>query len=141
MATEVLVASGEVTSTKSKSAFTGHRPKPKNVPKEFVFVEVAKTGRVTDKKHLHNVRKHIMKDIGMSRRKKVPTAEAAEEQSQTTTKPAVESDIRVPLPEREKGGAIPRAWTFGSGRTDPFACYPVAVDTDMLFLIDHGKRR
>lgn len=35
----------------------------------FAFVKVNVNGRVTNKKHLHTIRKHIMKDIGQARRK------------------------------------------------------------------------
>ena len=115
-----------------------HVPSPKSAPKEFCFVEVAETGRVTDKKHLHNVRKHIMKDIGKSRRKKsVPPKEPCQkvrkQNSHTVDRPS--SDISSNCSSEY---SIFGPWSLGSGRTDPFACYPITVDRDLLFLIDHG---
>jgi hypothetical protein len=89
----------------------------------FAFVEVDVSGRVTDKKHLHTIRKHIMKDIGKARRKRPA--------SQPETKSKVKSS---------RGNSVipnPQAGLLGSGRMDPFVCYPVPVDMEMLFLIDH----
>jgi len=112
----------------------------KSAPKQFCFVEVAKTGRVTDKKHLQNVRKHIMKDIGKSRRKKVVPPEAPCQKATTKSNANITKPSRDFSLSHNSNLSMIDAWYLGSGRTDPFACYPIPVDQDLLFLIDHGTR-
>jgi hypothetical protein len=102
--------------------------------KEFAFVEVDATGRVTDKDYLHTIRKHIMKDIGRARRKPIPFA--SERTSKSTTSSLRSKQIYT---TREDDSIMPspQAGLLGSGRMDPFQCYPVPVNMEMLFLIDH----
>ncbi|KAH7305651.1 hypothetical protein BKA65DRAFT_200701 [Rhexocercosporidium sp. MPI-PUGE-AT-0058] len=114
-----------------------HVSSVKNAPKEYVFVEVAKTGRVTNKKQLHNVRKHIMKDIGKSRRKNHRGSDKPQQKANIRSPPAMETTSPYSSLTDISDRSIPRAWSLGSGRTDPFACYPIPVDQDLLFLIDH----
>ncbi len=115
-------------------------PKPKNSNKQFVFIEVAKTGRVTNKKDLHRVRNHIMKDIGMARRKQVPSTEVGNPERGANVKTTLESQIEDSLTEEVQVPLLNLGdWSLGSGRMDPFASYPVPVNSDMLFLVDHGK--
>lgn len=109
--------------------------KQNHIPKEFAFIEVAENGRVTDKKHLHTIQRHIMKDIGKARRKKVLGSKAAGEQIPSISQRTVD-DVVMAEPRRDKTYSIRRSWSLGSGRLDPFACYPVQVDDDMLFLLD-----
>ncbi|KAL2075176.1 hypothetical protein VTL71DRAFT_118 [Oculimacula yallundae] len=104
--------------------------------KEFVFVEVAKTGRVTNKKHLHDVRKHIMKDIGISRRKGNLCCQDPQ-QKPKGKKRRVLSTSCSDLSYTQNAGVLLGDWSLGSGRMDPFACYPVDMDQELLFLIDH----
>ncbi|PMD46176.1 hypothetical protein L207DRAFT_206820 [Hyaloscypha variabilis F] len=100
--------------------------------KEFAFVEVDISGRVTDKSHLHTIRKHIMKDIGKARRKAIPSS--AEPKSKAR-------NLRYGKSYKSRGCESiipsPRAGPLGSGRMDPFQSYPVPVDMELLFLIDH----
>lgn len=117
-----------------------HVPSPKSAPKEFCFVEVTKTGRVTDKKHLHNVRKHIMKDIGKSRRKKIVPSEESCQKVRKQNRHTVDRPSSDLSSNRSSHCSVFGAWSLGSGRTDPFACYPIPVDQDLLFLIDHGTQ-
>lgn len=110
----------------------------KKGPKEFVFVEVAKTGRVTNKKHLHEVRKHIMKDIGRSRRKPVAPSKETETQPSVPLK-CNKSNQAPPNPTKcGRQHSLMRSYSLGCGRTDPFASYPIEMDSDLLFLVDHG---
>jgi hypothetical protein len=103
--------------------------------KEFAFVEVDINGRVTDKNHLHTIRKHIMKDIGKARRKPIFSTSQYIAKSNVTTL----RDIRVNKTQEENDFIVPapEAGFLGSGRMNPFQCYPVPVDMEILFLIDH----
>lgn len=117
---------------------SSHVPPAKSAPKEYVFVEVAKTGRVTNKKQLHTVRKHIMKDIGKSRRKHNRYHKEPQQKAKSNNPQALERASPDSSSTDSSDRSIPRAWSLGSGRTDPFACYPIPADKDLLFLIDHG---
>jgi hypothetical protein len=102
--------------------------------KEFAFVEVDVNGRVTDKNHLHTIRKHIMKDIGKARRKSVFSASKCVAKGDVTTI----RDMRDRKNQEDHSVVVaPQSGLLGSGRMDPFQCYPVPVDMEMLFLIDH----
>jgi hypothetical protein len=96
----------------------------------FAFVEVNTNGRVTDKNHLHTIRKHIMKDIGKARRKKVPWPASSEHEAKSKVK-----DLHRYQAEDNPVVPVPHAGFLGSGRLDPFLCYPVPVDMEILFLI------
>ncbi|KAE9370334.1 hypothetical protein N431DRAFT_426713 [Stipitochalara longipes BDJ] len=102
--------------------------------KEFAFVEVDINGRVTDKSHLHTIRKHIMKDIGKARRKAIPSSSEPTRRSKDRNSRGSQGHK-----SRRCGSIVPspRAGPFGSGRMDPFQSYPVPVDMEILFLIDH----
>jgi hypothetical protein len=73
-----------------------------------------------------------MKDIGKARRKKVPRPAPSKHEARSKVKGfhriQAEDDPVVP---------VPHVSFLGSGRLDPFLCYPVPVDMEMLFLIDH----
>lgn len=129
-----------------EATFGKHVPAAKSAQKEYIFVEVAKTGRVINKKHLHNVRKHIMKDIGLSRRKnnkfteEVPPKEPQKVARKEVTR--IERAVEASSPDYSSPSRSDILtlgdWSLGSGRMDPFACYPIAVDHALLFLVDHG---
>ncbi|KAM3072513.1 hypothetical protein ACMFMG_009311 [Clarireedia jacksonii] len=102
---------------------------------EFAFVQVGTNGRVTDKKDLRTVRKHIMKDIGISRRiKKHPASRASAKgnhnalQSERLHQGYLDENLTV---------SIHTLGLPGAGRMNPFISYPVALEPDTLFLLDH----
>lgn len=99
----------------------------------FAFVEVDANGRVTDKKHLHTIRKHIMKDIGKARRKRP----ASQHETKSKGKSFRDQYFHRTQAEDDSVMPNPEAGLLGSGRMDPFMCYPVPMDMEMLFLIDH----
>lgn len=100
----------------------------------FVFVEVGVNGRVTDKTHLHTIRKHIMKDIGKARRRPMPVASTHKERNKAESF----NNGYFHKTQRENNPTpIPQAGLLGSGRMDPFTWYPVPVNMEILFLIDH----
>jgi hypothetical protein len=103
----------------------------------FEFVEVDNNGRVTDKNHLHTIRKHIMKDIGKARRKKGPLPAFSKHEAESRVKGCTNKNFDRTQAEDDPIVPVPHAGFLGSGRLDPFLCYPVPVDMEMLFLIDH----
>jgi hypothetical protein len=103
--------------------------------REFAFVEVDVNGRVTDKNHLHTIRKHIMKDIGKARRK--TTISTSEHQAKDIRRTFSDGPVHETREEDASMLVAPQPDFLGSGRLDPFQYYPAPVDMDMLFLIDH----
>jgi hypothetical protein len=102
--------------------------------KEFAFVEVDINGRVTDKNHLHTIRKHIMKDIGKARRKPIFSTSQYIANSNVTTlrdirvnKTQEEDDFIVPTPESGflgSGHEPLSVLSRPSGYGDPFSDRP-----------------
>ncbi|KAH8800425.1 hypothetical protein F5884DRAFT_550814 [Xylogone sp. PMI_703] len=110
----------------------------KGAVKEFAFVEVAKTGRVTDKNHLRIIRKHVMKDIGKARRKKTTAPEGSKaDPLAIIALSSGEKGAREFQAGRHLEQPIIPTGLVGSGRMDPFSPYPVPLDMETLFLIDH----
>ena len=105
--------------------------------KDFAFVEVDSNGRVTDKNHLHTIRKHIMKDIGKARRRPIPSSPKPMCKSKATRAKRVKSSQVYKARGCESFVPLPRTGPLGSGRMNPFQAYPVPVDMELLFLIDH----
>lgn len=114
--------------------------------KGFLFVEVARTGKVPPSRGLRTaMQKHVMRDIGRMRKGK-----------SRPQKPPVEKEENLPayiqagikrsshrrhvdiVCKRNNRSVIPQSLT-GSGRIDPFANYPIEMTQDSLFLIDHGS--
>jgi hypothetical protein len=114
---------------------SNYLPKATNGGREFAFVEVDVNGRVTDKNHLHTIRKHIMKDIGKARRKTIIST--SEHQTKSIRRTFNDGPVHKTHGEDDSMLAAPQSGFLGSGRLDPFQCYPVPVDMEMLFLIDH----
>jgi hypothetical protein len=109
----------------------------------FLFVEVSHTGKVPANREIRtSMQKHVMRDIGRIRKsrnraKKIPgqTSEALpkneddEGDDREQTRMTATTNVFVPYNSR---GLI------GTGRTNPFARYPIDINLKTLFLLDHG---
>lgn len=80
-----------------------------------------------------------MKDIGKARRKEVLSGSNHEAKRKVRGFGGIQSHNNTTRERREEACIVPvpQSGLLGSGRMDPFQSYPVPVDMDMLFLIDH----
>ncbi|KAK0130014.1 hypothetical protein ONS96_000552 [Cadophora gregata f. sp. sojae] len=78
-----------------------------------------------------------MKDIGISRRKKITPLEESGQKAKIKSKRIVETPFPDASSSHSSKFSVAIAWSLGSGRMDPFACYPTPLDQELLFLDDH----
>jgi len=96
----------------------------------FLFVEVHHTGKVLPRKDVRTaIQKHVMRDIGAARRgrprRRVKTKEA-QKQSHASMGSSIAPALRL---------------VSGGARTNPFANYPIPMNSDTLFLIDYCESK
>ena len=75
-----------------------------------------------------------MKDIGKARRKPIPWSPKPIRKSKAKT---LRNSQVYKTPRCESIIPSPQAGPLGSSRMDPFQAYPVPVDMELLFLVDH----
>lgn len=108
----------------------------------FLFVEVAPTGKALADKDLRtSIQKHVMKGVVRVRKtrncankikvdsEKLPICKKNENPGSEQTQMMIEQSIFNC--EVSRG-------VCGSGRTNPFARYPIEINLEILFLLDHG---
>jgi hypothetical protein len=106
----------------------------------FLFVKVHHTGKVTPNKDVRTaIQKHVMRDIGAARKGNPRPRPQAKSGLRLKGKKG-EGDTRRAGDEWKsvQANKIP-GLISGGLRGDPFAYYPVSMNSDTLFLIDYGK--
>ncbi|KAF2804568.1 uncharacterized protein BDZ99DRAFT_575220 [Mytilinidion resinicola] len=95
----------------------------------YLFVQVQHTGKVAPRKDVRTaIQKHVMRDIGASRRGR-PRRKAIDKQAS--------GQCQVPV---STGAIMAPSLVSGGTRTNPFASYPIPMNSDTFFLIDYSPR-